>query len=175
FTLRIPKADTLLPHQILNEVASISMISARCPNIPVPKIYASSADGRNSFVAQEFIDGESLSTIWHRYTETEKHAVALKIAEIIVDMAETHFSAIGGFASPAGSILGPTIEESKLIKGRGKFHSNKCYPIGPYKTTKGYILACYDKEIYYYTRVRYRPRPFRSHIFCSSYETRSVS
>jgi hypothetical protein len=94
------------------------MISARCPNIPVPKIYASSADGRNPFVAQEFIDGEPLSTIWHRYTETEKHAVALKIAEIIVDMAETRFSAIGGFASPAGSILGPTIEGSKLFKGR---------------------------------------------------------
>jgi hypothetical protein len=33
----------------------------------------------------------------------------------------------------------------------GKFHSNRCYPIGPYKTTKAYVLACYDKEIYYYT------------------------
>lgn len=151
FALRIPKADTLLPHQILNEVASISMISARFPNIPVPKIYASSAEGPNPFVAQEFIDGEPLCTIWHRYIESEKHTVALKIAEMIVDMAETRFSAIGGFAGPAGSILGPTVEGSKLFKGRGKFHSNRCYPIGPYKTTKEYILACYDKEIYYYT------------------------
>ncbi|KIK40673.1 hypothetical protein CY34DRAFT_806970 [Suillus luteus UH-Slu-Lm8-n1] len=151
FALRIPKEDMLLPHQILNEVASISMISVRCPNIPVPKIYASSADGPNPFIAQEFIDGEPLSTIWPRYTEMEKHAVAQKIAEIIVDMAETRFSAIGGFASPTSSTLGPTVEGSKLFKGRGKFHSNRCYPIGPYKTTKEYILACYDKEIYYYT------------------------
>jgi hypothetical protein len=59
-----------------------------------------------------------LSTIWHRYAETERLAVALKIAEIIVDMAETRFSAIGGPASPAGSILGPTLEGSKLFKGR---------------------------------------------------------
>ncbi|KAG2032809.1 kinase-like domain-containing protein [Suillus americanus] len=151
FALRIPKPDALLPHQVLNEVASISLISARCPNIPVPKIYAASADGPNPFIAQEYIDGEPLSTIWNRYTETEKHSVALKIAEIIVDMAETRFSAIGGFASPTSYTLGPTIEGSKFFKGRSKFHSNRCYPIGPYKTTKEYILACYDKEIYYYT------------------------
>ncbi|KAG1906342.1 kinase-like domain-containing protein, partial [Suillus fuscotomentosus] len=151
FALRLPKPDTLLPHQILNEVASISLISARCPNIPVPKIYAFRADGLNPFVAQEYIDGEPLSSIWTRYTEAEKHSVALKIAEIIVDMAGTRFSAIGGFASPTSHALGPTVEGSKLFKGRGKFHSNRCYPIGPYETTKEYILACYDKEIYYYT------------------------
>ncbi|KAG2124172.1 kinase-like domain-containing protein [Suillus clintonianus] len=150
FALRLPKADSLLPHQILNEVASISMISARCPNILVPKIYASSAEGPNPFVAQEYIDGEPLSTIWNRYTETEKHSVALTIAEIIVDMGETRFSAIGGFVSGT-STLGPTVEGSKIFKGRDKFHSNRCYPIGPHKTTKEYILACYDKEIYYYT------------------------
>lgn len=127
------------------------MISARCPNIPVPETYAFSADGPNPFVAQEYIDGEALSTIWNRYTDTEKHSVALKIAEIIVDMVETRFSAIGGFASPTSHTLGPTVEGSKFFKGRGKFYSNRCYPIGPYKTTKEYILACYDKEIYYYT------------------------
>ncbi|KAG2088374.1 uncharacterized protein F5147DRAFT_781011 [Suillus discolor] len=139
FALRLPKSDTVLPHQLLNEVASISLISAF------------RADGPNPFVAQEYIDGEPLSSIWNRYTEAEKHSVALKIAEIIVDMAETRFSAIGGFASPTSYALGPTVEGSKLFKGRGKFHSNICYPIGPYKTTKEYILACYDKEIYYYT------------------------
>ncbi|KAG1763324.1 hypothetical protein EDD22DRAFT_969490 [Suillus occidentalis] len=59
--------------------------------------------------------------------------VALKIALIIVDMAETRFSAIGGFASPTNS------------------SRDACYPIDPYRTTKEYILACYDEEIYYYT------------------------
>lgn len=111
------------------------MISARCPNIPVPKTYAFSADGPNPFIAQEYIDGEALNTIWIRYTDTEKHSVALKIAEIIVDMAEMRFSAIGGFASPTSDTLGPTVEGSKFFKGRGKFHSNRCYPIGPYETT----------------------------------------
>ncbi|KAG2097038.1 kinase-like domain-containing protein, partial [Suillus discolor] len=151
FTLRLLKPDTLLPHQILNEVASISLISARCPNIPVPKIYAFRADGPNPFVAQEYIDGEPLSSIWNCYTEVEKHSVALTIAKIIVDMGETCFSAIGGFASPTSYALGPTVEGSKLFKGRGKFHSNRCYPISPYKTTKEYILACYNKEIYHCT------------------------
>lgn len=153
FALRIPKPDTILPHQILNEVASISLVSARCPNIPAPKTYAFSADGSNPFIAQEYIDGEPLSTIWNRYTVAEKCSVVVKIAEMIVDMAETRFSAIGGFAtvSPASHTLGPTVEGSKFFKGRSKFHSNRCYPIGPYKTTKEYVLACYDKEIYYYT------------------------
>ncbi|KAG1726383.1 hypothetical protein EDB19DRAFT_227209 [Suillus lakei] len=62
--LCLPTPDTLLPHQILNEVASISMISARCPDIPVPKIYAFSADEPNPLVAQKYIDGEPLDTIW---------------------------------------------------------------------------------------------------------------
>ncbi|KAG1719787.1 hypothetical protein EDB19DRAFT_1836435 [Suillus lakei] len=39
----------------------------------------------------------------------------------------------------------------KLFKGWGKFLSNRCYLIGPYKTIEEYILACYDKEMYYYT------------------------
>lgn len=26
-----------------------------------------------------------------------------------------------------------------------------CYDIGPYKSTKDYVLGCYDKEIYYYS------------------------
>jgi len=72
------------------------MISARCPNIPVPKLYAFDAKALNPFVAQEYIDGEPLSTIWSRYTQTEKGLVALKVAEIIVDMAEMRFSGIGG-------------------------------------------------------------------------------
>jgi hypothetical protein len=95
------------------------MVSAHCPNIPVPKIYAFDAKGLNPFIAQEYIDGEPLSTIWNRYTQTEKGLVALKIAEIVVDMAEMRFSSIGGFASCIGNFAsGPTVEGSKLFKGR---------------------------------------------------------
>lgn len=97
------------------------MISARCPNIPVPKIYAFDAETPNAFVAQEYMDGEPLSTIWNRYTQTEKNLVAVKIAEMIVDMAEMRFSDIGGFTSRTICILGPTVEGSKLFKGRVGF------------------------------------------------------
>ena len=82
-------------------------------------MYAFDAKALNPFIAQEYIDGEPLSTIWNRYTQTEKGLVALKIAEIVVDMAEMHFSSIGGFANCIGSFAsGPTMEGSKLFKGR---------------------------------------------------------
>jgi hypothetical protein len=98
------------------------MISACCPNIPVPKIYAFDAEAPNPFIAQEYMDGEPLSTIWNRYTQTEKGLVALKIAEIIVDMAEMRFSGIGGFTSRTNcTTIGPTVEGSKLFKGRVSF------------------------------------------------------
>jgi hypothetical protein len=32
-----------------------------------------------------------------------------------------------------------------------KIHSLACYDIGPYASSKDYILACYDREIYFYT------------------------
>ena len=47
--------------------------------------------------------------------------------------------------------------------GQGKFHSNDCYHIGPYKSTKEYVLACYDKEIYYYTHAS--PSDIDSNLF----------
>jgi hypothetical protein len=93
------------------------MITARCPNIPVSKIYAFDAKALNPFVAQEYIDGEPLSTIWSHYTQAEKGLVTLKITEIIVDMVEMCFSGIGGFASGSSYTLGPTVEGSKLFKG----------------------------------------------------------
>ena len=32
-----------------------------------------------------------------------------------------------------------------------KFHSLECYDIGPYPSTHSYVLACYDKDIFYYS------------------------
>jgi hypothetical protein len=94
------------------------MIYTHCPNIPVPKIYAFDTETPNSFIAQEYMGGEPLSSIWNRYTEMEKGLVALKIAEILVDMGEMRFSDIGGFTGCATHSLGPTVEGSKLYKGR---------------------------------------------------------
>jgi hypothetical protein len=111
-----------LPYQVLNEVACISIISAHCPNILVPKIYAYDTEAPNPFVVQEYMDGEPLSTIWNHYTQVEKGLVMVKIAEIIVDMAEMHFSGIGGFTSCTSFTLGLTIEGSKLFKGWVSLH-----------------------------------------------------
>ncbi len=84
------------------------------------------------------------------FTESQKNSIARKLAIIVVDLAQVRFDMIGGL-DPEGFNAAPTVEGPKLFKGRGKFHENECYPIGPYKSTKDYMLACYDKEIYYYT------------------------
>ena len=47
--------------------------------------------------------------------------------------------------------LAPTVEYVKLCRGRGAFHDSACYDIGPYASIKQYVLAYYDKEIYYYS------------------------
>lgn len=36
------------------------------------------------------------------------------------------------------------------MRSQDKFHSPDCYDIGPYHSTHAYVLAYYDKEIYYY-------------------------
>ncbi|KAF8805341.1 hypothetical protein BYT27DRAFT_7104806, partial [Phlegmacium glaucopus] len=151
FVLRLPKQESLLPYQVLNEITCISIVSSNCPDIPVPVVHAFATDTSDAFIAEEYIHGEPLSSCWNRFSETEKGHVAQRIAEIIVDMGEMRFDGIGGFTGGKDCLLGPTVEGSKLFKGRSKFHSNNCYDIGPYKSTKEYVLACYDKEIYYYT------------------------
>ena len=37
------------------------------------------------------------------------------------------------------------------MRSQDKFHSPDCYDIGPYNSTQAYVLACYDKEISYYS------------------------
>jgi hypothetical protein len=84
------------------------------------------------------------------FTESQKDSIAYALAVILVDLVQVRFDMIGGL-NPEDFTMAPTVEGSKLFSGRGKFHKRECYHIGPYKTTKEYILACYDKEIYYYT------------------------
>lgn len=70
------------------------------------------------FIVQEYIDGNPLSSSWNGYTEDEKRQVAQQIANIIVNMGEIRFDQIGSFTGDAGALLGPTVEGSKLFKGR---------------------------------------------------------
>lgn len=169
YILRKPKEDALLPDQIRNEVAFLTFVRDNVLDVPVPKVYGHSLDDDapgTHFIAQEYIDGELLSSVWKTYDEATKMKVARQVAEIVVKLGETTLDGIGGLM--LDHKLGPTVEGMKLFKGRvsalkilakyglilkvkDKFHSSEFYDLGPYKSTKAYVLACYDKEIYYYS------------------------
>ncbi|KAL8688911.1 MAG: hypothetical protein Q9218_005298 [Villophora microphyllina] len=166
----------LTADQVRNEIAWLKYVKARLPSVPsvpVPSVYDynfASGSAQDVFIAEEFIDGDRLSDIWSVYDEPTKLELARQIAGVVVDLGFTTFEGIGGLM-PDGT-LGPTVEGMKLFKGRvgksqlyhlrnlienthelgqDKFHSPTCYNIGPYSSTKQYVLACYDKEIHYYT------------------------
>jgi aminoglycoside phosphotransferase len=151
FVLRVPNEESLIPHQIRNEVGWLRYMAKHCPEIPVPAVFAYS-DGAGvdapSFIAQEYVQATALSEAWTTFTETEKEQMALALANLVVCMGECRFDAIGGM-TPEG-ILGPTVEGVKLFKGRSRFHDANCYNIGPYSSIKEYISSYYDKEIYYH-------------------------
>lgn len=83
-------------------------------------------------------------------THAQKENMGHALAKIFIDLVEVRFNMIGGL-DPITQSLAPTVEGCKIFKGRRQFHRIDCYPIGPYKSTKEYILSCYDREIYYYT------------------------
>ncbi|KAI1751585.1 kinase-like domain-containing protein [Xylaria castorea] len=152
FVLRLPGEGCLLPQQITNDVAFKRFVAKRLPHIPVPQVYLYQATHHadTSFIVEEYIDCPTISSTWMSRPHSQKENLAQALAKILVDLAEVQFDMIGGL-DPADWSLAPTVEGCKLFKGRGQFHRNECYPIGPYKSTKEYILSCYDREIYYYT------------------------
>lgn len=153
FVLRTPTEDSLLPDQVRNEVAFLTYVKQHVPSVPVPAVYAfdtgESGPDAVPFIAMEYVEGEQLSSIWRTLSEGRKFAVAHQIAEISLALAEKTFDGIGGLMPD--HTLAPTVEGVKLFKGRAKFHSHRCYNIGPYRSKKEYAFAHYDEEIYYYT------------------------
>ncbi|KAI1183278.1 kinase-like domain-containing protein [Nemania serpens] len=152
FVLRLPYKDALLPNQITNDVAFKQFIARKLPHIPVPRVYLYHAtdEADSSFTVEEYIDCPPLSSTWMSLTQAQKQNMGQTLAQILVDLAEVQFDMIGGL-DPITHSPAPTVEYCKISKGREQFHRNDCYPIGPYKSTKEYILGCYDREIYYYT------------------------
>ncbi|KAI1296117.1 kinase-like domain-containing protein [Xylaria venustula] len=152
FIVRLPCEDALLPNQVENDVAFKKFIATKLPHIPVPKVYLYNATSQpeTSFTVEEYIDCATLSSTWMSLTPTQKENVAQKLAVTLVDLSELSFDKIGGL-NPVDFSSAPTVESCKLFKGRGKFHRPDCYPIGPYKTTKEYILSSYEREIHYYS------------------------
>ncbi|KAI3324982.1 kinase-like domain-containing protein [Xylariaceae sp. AK1471] len=152
FVIRLPCEDALIPYQVTNEVAFRQFVASRLPRIPVPRVFLFEATDRydTSFIAEEFIHGSNLSSAWMILNPIRKWILAHKLAKITVDLADVEFGMIGGL-NPTTFSFAPTVEGPKIFKGRHKFHEPECYPIGPYHSTKEYILACYDREIYYYS------------------------
>ncbi|KAI1195846.1 kinase-like domain-containing protein [Nemania serpens] len=152
FVLRLPYDDALLPNQITNDVAFKRFIAKTLPHIPVPRVYLYQAteEAENSFTVEEYINCLPLSSTWMSLTDAQKENMGQALAEIFIDLAEVRFDMIGGL-DPITQSLAPTVEVGKVCQGRGKFHRNEWYSIGPYRSTKEYILSCYDREIHYYT------------------------
>lgn len=148
FILGIPQHDSLLPDQLLNEIGCLRYVREHT-SIPVPQVYFWSIEAGGEYIAREYVEGEYLSSIWGRYSEEEKDAVAVKLAEIIVEMVETRFDKIGGIMP--NDKLGPTVERSKILKGRNKFHAMENYNIGPYCSSSEYAHSYLDKEIHYFS------------------------
>ncbi|KAI0468062.1 kinase-like domain-containing protein [Xylaria cf. heliscus] len=155
FILRLPCEDSLLPYQVTNDVAFKRFVAKRLPHIPVPQVYLYQAtdDASTSFIVEEYINCPPISGTWMALTPPQKENLAQQLAKILVDLAEVEFDMIGGL-DPTDFSSAPTVEGYKLFMGRGKFHRNEYYPIGPYRSTKEYILSCYDREICYYTNRR---------------------
>ncbi|KAK6204047.1 hypothetical protein LQW54_008508 [Pestalotiopsis sp. IQ-011] len=158
FVVRISSYNTpsLHPYQVRNEVASLPWVAANVTHIPVPKLY-SWGDGTTgsgtAFTAVEYIEGQRLSVAWPRLTEEQKACICRQIANMVADLGETRFTSIGSLTpgTTPTPTLGPTVEAAKVFNGRTKIHSPACYDIGPYKNSRDYILACYDREIYFHT------------------------
>lgn len=148
FLLRIPHDGSLLPNQLLNEVGCLLYVKAHT-SIPVPRVYSWSTQAGQEYVAREYVDGECLSSVWGGYSRGEKETVAVKLANIIAEMVEIRFDKIGGIL-PDGN-LGPTVEGSKISKGRGKFHAMENYNIGPYRSSREYAHSYLEKEIHYFS------------------------
>ncbi|CAD6574326.1 MAG: hypothetical protein ASARMPRED_006663 [Alectoria sarmentosa] len=149
--IREPKEEAS-PCQIENEVAFLTYVAKHHPSILVPKVYAYDLkqSGSNSpYIAMKFIDDQPLDSVWFELTESEKASIADEVAQIIVALSETNLGGIGGLTLEHE--LGPTVEGFKLFKGSDKFHSPAFYDIGPYPSTHVCVVACYDKEICYYT------------------------
>lgn len=133
YVLRKPKEDALLPDQIRNEVAHLTFVKKNIQKVPVPQVFCHSLNESATgtpFIAEEFIEGQNLSSAWSTYDEPTKLDVARQIAEVIVELGETTFDGIGGLM--LDHKLGPTVEGIKLFKGRVSV---------TVATTEGFVLT----------------------------------
>lgn len=120
--IRTPRKDTLSlhPYQVRNEVSFLEYISKHVPGVPVPKLYGYEDGSSNPdavvYTAQEFIEGQPLSSVWFDLAEDEKSFLYKELANIIADLAEQRFDAIGGLT--LDHEVGPQVERVQMTGGR---------------------------------------------------------
>lgn len=155
FILRLCREDVseyLLPNQIHNDVALRRYILEKHPSIPVVRVYhyRATTERATSFTAEEYIDGKELSSIWPNMKPEQKKIVATQVAEIMVTLLSRSYDMIGGLCPISGKYA-PTVQDCKSLDGRNDFYHDECYDIGPYHSCREWLLAYFDKEIYYYS------------------------
>jgi len=104
----------------------------------------------------QYVKGEPLSVAWRKYSEGQKEKMVSKLAELVTWMGSMRGDGIGGLDKEHR--LAETMGGSRLPNGGWALHHQVCYPIGPFQTTREYVLACYDREIYYYEVMGYERR-----------------
>ncbi|KAL6716090.1 hypothetical protein ACLMJK_005656 [Lecanora helva] len=135
-----------------NEIAVLTYLARYHPSIPVPKIYTYSIrkyGANTSFMALEYVQGQPLYTVWDSLSIFEKDSIVNEIVQIIAELSDKDFGCICGLTLKHNP--GPTVDRFKFCQGRDKFHASNFYDIGPYYWTDSYIIAYYDKEIFYYS------------------------
>ena len=74
----------------------------------------------------EYIEGQPLDALWGSLTQPEKETIVDEIAQAIIDLAEINLGGIGGLT--LDHALGPTVEGTKLFRGRV---SHSCSGVEP--------------------------------------------
>ena len=147
--VRVQKRDTVTdptPIWVRQEVGIRNFITNNL-DVPVPRIYAWDDEEQLGFpfTAEEFVDGVPLDSVWHHFDEQQKTKVLSNLAHVLVNLAKARFSQIGSLDPRIHGIV-PHLEQS-MDGTRIQVYDPELWNVGPYKSTKEYVLAMYEKEI----------------------------
>lgn len=136
--------------QVRNEVGVRKFLAEHFgEKVPTPHIYAwnDGSSGDAPYIIEEFVQGVPMHVLWDdEHSSAERDAVVTQLAKVLAQLATVRFSLIGGFDPKT---YGPATlsEPCMLAMGRGHLRDPSVYDIGPYRNSKEYILAMFDKEI----------------------------
>ncbi|CAG8812176.1 35017_t:CDS:1 [Gigaspora margarita] len=118
-------------------------------NIPVPKVYYWNSSVNNpvgaEYILMEYLPGIRLCDIWSDLSMEKKKRFLLKIIKIQLELKKLTFSKIGCiFFDKNGFKIGQVIESNFFTGERATLPTME---LGPFNTTKEYILAVIQNQI----------------------------